>query len=430
MMIFDKIFGKKDEKKHKRPMHVDELDQFIAERTDELNTRVEEGTSRPLGLIENSFSNIEVIIEDLMSKELEEEVVKRLENITLTSQKKFCQSMDKALEKRTATTSIATYPALEEYIETTRSVLQSMDKIRATHGRYLGIAFESSMKELGKEIKVVADALGLLSNIAADINDEWTSLRELRELHDEYRSLDEGILQKRIASLDEEAKSIANELSVVKENIEQYKQSDEHKTYLELQRRAHKAETEVDELNNRIYGYIAPLKRDLKKLKKAADNEKCRMTSDVYHKIEETLETPMKSLAGESEGLAETKRMVEQLRNALMDGTLQEKDAKRQKTLDECSAIINGALDDIVRSYTDALAHFEKLNEQVRNYSLHELEELRHKKEQLESQRQRIEERIKREKHAKSSSQERKQELQSELQDILNHIDPNASLDF
>jgi hypothetical protein len=429
-MIFDKIFGKKDEKKESRSMHVSELDAYIETRTSELNERVEEETRRPLELIENSFSNIEVVIEDLESKELEEEVVKRLENITLTSQKKFCQSIKKALEKRSAATSLPTYPALRDYIETTQSVLTSMDKIRATHGRYLGIAFESSMKELGKEIKIVADALGLLSNTAGEIGEEWEALRDLRERYDEYRSLDEGMMQERIKALEEERGRIGNELSAVNDDIEQYKAGEAYTSYLELQERVREADKKAEELNNRIYGYIAPLKRDLKKLKKAADNEKCRMTSEVYHKIEEMLEAPVQSLASEDGDLPETKRMAEQLGDALRDGTLQEKDAKRNKTLEECSVILNGELDDLVKRYVAASERRDKIQDEVRTYSLHYLEELRHKKEQLEAQLQRIDERIGREKTANASSQERKQELETELQDNIERIDPNTSLDF
>jgi len=377
-MIFDRFFGKKEDKKEERrpaetTLDFEEIPQWIEREKNALDVEANDEVSK-LGVerINLAFDNLDTIIEDLEERELDQEVIKKLENITLTSKKKFCENVRILLSKRKRFIPDG-YLELRQFIAEAQETVNNINKAHQTHGRYLGITFQNSLKEIGKELKTIVTLLNTMTERMKDIKSKWEQLDSISEIIEENRLLHQSEMDVKLEGFEEERDKLVKELEELENKRNELIQDPSHTKFLEIQGRLEMIEKEMHEKNSQIYDITGPLKRILKKMHKSIQNGRYKTSYDDEKYLEEFIEHPALSIIADDEKLTRTNRLMETMLAAINEGVIDEKKSKLDKTVAIGRGIISGDIDDLKHEYSSLENEKEALLMAKESYDIENL---------------------------------------------------------
>ncbi|MBN1785979.1 MAG: hypothetical protein JW825_03165 [Candidatus Methanofastidiosa archaeon] len=352
-MIFDKLFGKKEEVRKKEEhasLDFAKLPEWVKGEIEDLDEEADEISKLGMERINDSFRRLEEIVNELDEKEMDQEVLRKLENITITSKKKFCENMKIVLSKKKWSNTRG-YAELDEYIRETEETVRSINKTHTTHGRYLGIVFQSYLKDMGKELKNIVTTTGLMKQKMGLLTSRWKELENISGLLDEYQMIHHGGTDIKIEGLETEKAALADELHSLEQRRKELVSSDQYKEHTKATARIDEIEDEEERLNHDIYGHLGQLKRILKKMHKAIENGRFSTNYDNFKFLDSFIEHPAVTLIGDGKDMKETKRLMRTMLEALDKGIIDEKRSKVEKIRSIGESTISGEIVELRRQY-------------------------------------------------------------------------------
>ncbi|MHC1609958.1 MAG: hypothetical protein ACXQS3_07095 [Candidatus Methanofastidiosia archaeon] len=431
-MIFDKIFGKK-KKEHapleKKVLKISDIPQWAKNEKNTIEQEILEHSLQYIDPINKSFSTLNNYILELNDKELEEEVIKRLENITISSKKSFCENMKIILNKWKYIIP-ETYSDLTAYISRIESTLLSINKAQITHGKYLGIVFETDLKKIGKELKIIVTSHDMIKNIVSKNKEKWEMLCSIESIFEEIIEIEKYLSQVRKIDLQEDMEKLESQLSSLKIEKKKFLLSQEYGKYKSMQERIATLEKQEHELNLELYSVFATIKRVLKKYKKMVDDKKYTLTQEQIEFIEGLMDRPVKTLNGDTDELDLTKNFATHLLYMLKNGNIQEKKGKLDKAQDVAMRIINGELDELKQQYSSTFSELVSIKKKYKEINLDKLDSINKKQEKILAKIKHIQDELENIEKESLEMKDKKKQIISKLKDKVNEINPEISLDF
>jgi len=376
-MIFDKIFGKKGEEKGTKTVFesaydFDDIPEWIEKEKESLDLDAKEISKIGVDKINAAFEELESITMELEEKEIDQEVLKKLENITITSKKKFCESMKNVLAKRKRSIP-EDYKQLIEFMEEAQATVNSVNKTHHTHGRYLGITFQSYLKEMGKELKIIVTFLNVMRQKMDHSNKSWREIESIEDMIDEYRLLHQSEAEINPESIESEKNKLSEELKMLETKKEEMLQDESYLRYESVLERLDEIEEEMHYINVEIYDATGPLKRILKKMHKAIENNRF---STSYHDMEflnNFIDHPAVTVLADDGALSKTNALMRAMLEALEAGAIDEKRGKVEKSMSIAKGILSGKLDDMKKKHISLENEMKGLKDSKELYNLDEL---------------------------------------------------------
>ncbi|MHC1605142.1 MAG: hypothetical protein ACXQTP_04135 [Candidatus Methanofastidiosia archaeon] len=428
-MVWGKLFGKKKGSEEvERSLSFDNISEWLEDERKDVDAEMLDTVSPLVERIESAFDEIESTINFFDEMELEEEVVKRLENITLTSKKKFCDSMRAVLRKREKGVP-ESFVEMLSYLEETESTLISIDRVRATHGRYLGIVFGNVLKRIAKELKMIAVLLNGVKERTHSQRETWDRLNKLEETYAQLGELDEAKIKKSRKEITKEIEGEKRFIGNMEKKIASFKSGRRYARYRELEEKIHSLGEKESEANHDVYEYLAPMKRTLKKFKKGVENGKFHLPIKHLEFLEGYMEAPVRTLDRDTAALDNLKAIAGCLLETLREGNLKDKKHKVKKTIELCENIVNGKVDHIKTTYSSVSSELENLRKELGSLSLSELGDMEREMERARARLERKEDELASLADTEKNMASQREKLKGKLRKEVSEIDPMVRLE-
>ncbi|HPR41547.1 MAG TPA: hypothetical protein PK718_03250 [Candidatus Methanofastidiosa archaeon] len=434
-MIFEKLFGKKDDEDRGRKgsvsaLEFDELPQWIEGEREMLDLKAVEVARMGVDKINTSFDNLEIIINDLEESEIDQEVVKKLENITITSKKKFCENIMMVLAKRKKMLPEG-HRELNEFIRDSEETVNNINKAHHTHGKYLGITFQSYLKDMGKELKIIMTMLNAMKERMREPNARWDELSRIGDTIDEYRLLDQSDANIRLEGIEAEKIRLNAELEGLERKKNEIVDGPAHKRYLEVLERLDAIEDEMHDINIRIYDEVGPLKRALKKMHKAMEGGRFKTTYDDGEYMKAFIEHPAVTIISEDDrDLSRTRKLMRALLDAIEGDVIDEKRSKLEKTVSIGRGILNGNLNDMKGDHMGLEKELKDLETFKGSHDLEDLRKIEKEMEQSSHRIQTLDEELEHGMEISNDVQEKKDKAKIKIKKMIEGFYPEITINL
>lgn len=425
-MIFDKIFGKKDKPEpaaKKQELHYHDIRNWAeGEKSDIVASAVDR--SRPYSEdIMSAIESLEEHISTFETQEIEEDVVKRLETITLTSKTKYCESMKRVLG-HIGTPDIQDFEDIERYVDSVQDLMRNIERVHTQNGKYLGITFESTLKTIGQDVRSIVNPLAKLTEIEDTYRPRYNALETVMDL---MAGMDSpAVTQNDIDNLVLEKRKVEDQLEKARTDVSEYKNSGPYREYLEKEEHIQMLEKQKKELNATIYDEIAPIKRILKKYLKALEDSK--VSGVPTSSVSDYIEYPVVSLQKDDDSLSLLSRIVEGTIDAVGSGIITEKKGKISK-LHDIKTIIPKKLTSQKEAYDTLCASISSERDEIDTIDISRLSSMeRIIKDMLfslEAANERIEEAKDLMKFENEKKKEKKQEIKRKIEKYWENVTLN-----
>ncbi|MCC7569315.1 MAG: hypothetical protein KO463_06870 [Candidatus Methanofastidiosa archaeon] len=349
-MVFDRLFRKKEEDVSPvRTLGAEDVSPWARDERASVSAALLKETSGRIATIEELFATVSEEVAALDEKELEEDLLKRLETITVTSKRSYCSTMRSLLEKREARIP-ATPDELRSYAKSITETLVQIQKISVSKGRYLGIAFEADMRAVSHTLKDIAlqtDAIeaavrsraGRLEALGR-IEDLCTTVCQEEDAAGGTAALEAGI------HLAAAARDRAQDELARYEASEEYRRRKQERVALDTLRASEHEE------NLALYEYVAPVRRILKKYLNAAERGTIAVPPQEVAFLAKFQEYPVISLR-DDEGLVGSRAAFGRLYDALDEGRVDEKKARSDKARQRIRDLLDESFGSRMQTYRD-----------------------------------------------------------------------------
>jgi len=431
-MVFDRFFGKKEKaqaKKESRILSFDEAPEWVSSEKEEIDLEVGDVIRSNVPKINNSFDNIEAIIEDLENKELDQEIVKKLENITMTSKRKFCENMKIVLSRRDKEIPNG-YSQLNEFLDESENMVKNINKSHQTHGKYLGITYESFLKDMGRELKVIVTIINLVRGQTKGLAKTWDELERIEGLIGEYGLLHHDDMGIRLEGIESERESINDNLATLEERKQKFMESDNYISYLELTKKMEDIESEEHAINSEVYAILGPLKRILKKMHKSILDKRFSTGVDDIHFLETFIEHPAATFIGDSPDLINTIGVMSTMLKAIDEGVINEKKSKMDKSYSIGKRVVSGELKGFKSRYIELESEKELYQKQLDEFDGSELTMIEREQDRFSHQLTVLNEELE---HARSISNEqivKKEKAKKKLKRLIESFNPEITINL
>ena len=429
-MGFRNLFGKKDRANapEERVVTMEELLPWVRGEAEKAAADLMSKGEAHGREIDRLFENISDIVAELDGKELGEELIKRLETITITSKKAYCSAMSALLSKRQRYES-GDPEGVKAFYTGVQETLVQINKTATSKGRYLAIAYEHEVKEMGRTLKQIAVEANSLSMIYDEIAPRWEAAKAIEALVEEHASLDEGAL----AELTDQAKaSVDHCLGVAaraKKELSAYQASERARGHLGDKALLDTLEKEEHEQNLGLYEYLAPVRRMFKKFKNAADRGVVTMPSPEYSLMEQMIEYPVIAVTAEG-GLQRCKSLMALVRTGLESSIITEKQTRIDKAVSRCKEIERGDMDMMVDGYVELIGRRKTLAQALESYHDPELESLERQLRDAESGVAAARNALRDQQARMEAATQRREHIKAEIKRLISEFYEEITLNF
>lgn len=287
MGFLDRIFkGEKKAEASVRRLNFPELPSWVGGQRASLEKGLSEGGREMVGRLPGILEDIEEKLGELEKAEMHKSVEQRIRSIVSSSRDNYVSGTRKALSGLSG----------EDLLALSNGISDTLDKIKNLDQRYgerVSFGFREQVSRVKKELNKLVD---LSKDMEGAIGEGRKKLEILKAAQEEIGGV-EGIL-KEIEGLEERASEVRRAVKEAEKDreqderrISQIRVGDESRKYDELKSKLATLEARRGEIRSAILNMLGPLRRVMKKYKKAIDSGRAASMGNLSRYLNEPVET-------------------------------------------------------------------------------------------------------------------------------------------
>jgi len=389
MSFLDRFFGKGDTPSEQtKSIKFSELNGWLRKRI-ELESQESYRNAKPI--VDEIMASIESIKEHadrLERTDCPKSIPKRVEKIVLLSKPEFVRGIHDSVRD----VENSSREDIGEFNRNLDATILGMGKVLSGQGRYLPVAFGDIIQDMAKELKSVVKKSKELKEFITNSKTYDAILDNIEELRKESGRLKE--LDTRGREIEKELKKTLEEKKKLIRERADFEKSPEFRESHSLQEKLNEFGEKKRGIETKIHGYLSPIKRPLKKLKKELDRKDIR----AY------IENPLQEFISDGSGLDS---VVADINKAIDSGKLKikkselDKISRVEKNIEELLRLrgLHASIESQREEISKKLASFKKSGKnreligEIERLST-KLDELKREPEKIERKRAQVKERI------------------------------------
>ena len=388
MRFLDRFFGKQDKPPEKiKSIKFSELDDWLRERIEKESKESYRNAKPIVDDILKSVERINEYAHKLERTDCPKNIPKRAKKIVIASKPEFVRGVHDSLRD----IENSSREDMGEFHRNLNATILSMGKVIGGQGRYLPVAFGDIIQDMAKELKsIVAKGKEMKEFIPKSTYE--SILDNISEIEKESGRLKE--LASREKEIEKELKKTLEEKKKLIQERADFEKSPEFREFQSLQEKLNELGEKKRGIETKIHGYLSPIKRPLKKLKKELD----RKDIDAY------IKNPLQEFISRGPDMGS---IVKDIKKAIDSGKLKikkselDKIARVEKNLEELLGLreLHASIESELAQVSKKLASFKKsgrgreLMGEIEHLGM-KLDELKREPEKIERKRAQVKERI------------------------------------
>jgi chromosome segregation ATPase len=311
-----------------------EVEEWIRKKYSAHTEKILHACGKYMDDLEKTKDEIKRLLEELRMMEPDKRIFRKIYKIALSCQDKFVNSLLLTIEKIDMD-----YDDIDSLKETHEHLLESigsMEKYIGMHGKYLMMVYEKEMKRLNSLLRDFADSVESLGETLED--PDLIKIRKFKSMlnknEEREREIDENRSKieenkRKIKKIEKDIENKREELSHDKDKIRKEKEKiDEYEGL----------KNEFKKVGNEIYGKIAPLKREMRKLERMLGDRKLKDQIQNYR------DSPVRTFLHDDD-LGVFRELLSSIEE------IEKNEHKREKTTGLLKYILEGNLEEKKKEY-------------------------------------------------------------------------------
>lgn len=388
MRFLERFFGKKDKPPEQtKSIKLSELGDWLKERREKEGKEIYKKAKPIIDNILKSVERIEEHADRLERTDCPKSIPKRAEKIVLLSKPEFVRGIHDSIRD----IENSSREDLGEFNRNLDATILGMGKVLSGPGRYLPVAFGDIIQDMAKELKSIVGKSKELKEFTPKSTYD-SLLDNIEELRKESGRLKE--LGAREKEIEEGLKKISEVREKLMQNYKNFQKSPEFREFQVLQEKLNELGEKKKDIESKIYSYLSPMKRPLKKFKKELE----RKDIDAY------IKNPLQEFISRGPDLDS---IVTDIKKAVDSGKLKikkselDKIARVEKNIEELLGLrgLHASIESELAELSKKLASFRKsgrgreLMGEIEHLGT-KLDELKREPEKIERKRAQVKERI------------------------------------
>jgi chromosome segregation ATPase len=286
MGFLGKILGGKKEEVRIEQLQFAQLPGWLEKQRESLEGGISGESKGVVEKLPEIINSIKGRLENLEKAEMHKSVEQRIQSIVSSSRDNYVSGLRKALSGLEGDDPLKLSAKISESLE-------KMKKLDHRYGERVSFGFREQLSPVKKELNRLVD---LSTQMERSIGGKREKIKILKAAQGDAEGI-EGIL-KQIGDLEEREIEVREEIKEAEKAVEQggmgisqIRGSEESKKYEELRSRLEALESRRAEIKSTVLNMLGPLKRVMKKYKRAADSGRAASMGNISRYLNEPVET-------------------------------------------------------------------------------------------------------------------------------------------